>query len=136
MFLHNFHVFPYHSFLFYSISGLEDTRYFEEAFLSGFSDFSSADFNFVFMVRAITSVSVFYTSIFTLKTYFFYFTRPFLQNSHINLSILSSLLNTQFFQYFSQLPLLYTRALSLSTHFSDLLLSLYTHLSTHLYTHF
>ena len=47
------YVYPYHSFLFYSISGLENTRYFEEAFLSGFSDFSFADFNFVFMVRGV-----------------------------------------------------------------------------------
>ena len=40
-------------------------------------------------LRATTSVHVFYTSIFTLKVYFFYFTHSLLQNTHISSSILS-----------------------------------------------
>ena len=50
----------------------------------------SLPFEVVYLhIADVTSISVIYTSIFTLKTYFFYFTLPFLQNTHINLSILS-----------------------------------------------
>ena len=52
-------------------------------------------------LRASTSVRVLYTPIFTLKTYFFYFTHPFLPNSHISLSILSPVLFKKSFSYFS-----------------------------------
>ena len=88
-------------------------------------------------VRATISVRVFYTSIFTLKAYFFF------SILHINFyKILTSVhllchlfyLNnqfSQFFYYFPQLTPIHTCALSLSLPiFFDLLLSLYTHLST------
>ena len=52
-------------------------------------------------LRASTSVHVLYTPTFTLKTYFFYFTHPFLQNTHISLFILSSVLFKKSFSYFS-----------------------------------
>ena len=87
-------------------------------------------------VRATISVRVFYTSIFTLKAYFFF------SILHINFyKILTSVhllchlfyLNnqfSQFFYYFPQLTPIHTRALSLSIPiFSKMLLSLYTHLS-------
>ena len=52
-------------------------------------------------LRASTSVRVLYTPTFTLKTYFFYFTHLFLQNTHISLFILSSVLFKKSFSYFS-----------------------------------
>ena len=43
-------------------------------------------------LRATASVSVKLSFYFTLKAYFFYFIHQFLQNTHINLSILPSIL--------------------------------------------
>ena len=41
-------------------------------------------------VRATTSVQPNFSVYFILTTYFFYFTRPLLQNSHIRISIIHS----------------------------------------------
>ena len=65
------------------------------AYLNTFSIlhyFTFTDASALIGLRATTSVHAFYTSIFTLKIYFFYFTPSLLQNTHISSSILTSLL--------------------------------------------
>ena len=87
-------------------------------------------------IRAFTLVRANFLSILHEKTYSFYFTLSLLQNTHISSSILQdisikySLLSIFFIISLNHLSL-YALSLSLSTHFSALLLSLYTHLSGH-----
>ena len=86
-------------------------------------------------LRASTSVLLNFLSILHEKTYFSYFTHSLLQNTHISLSILEDILiKYSFFSicFIISLNYLFTymRSLSLSPHFSDLLLSLYLHLYT------
>ena len=66
----------------------------------------------IYGIRETTSISVKFSFYFTLKAYFFYFTHPFLQNTHISLFILPSIL---FNNHFSLFLLIYLK-LSLSTH--------------------
>ena len=86
-------------------------------------------------MRAFTSVLLNFLSILHEKTYSFYFTLSLLQNTHISSSILQdiSIKYSLFsiFLLFLSTTSLYMRSLSLSTHFSALLLSLYTNLSRH-----
>ena len=68
------------------------------------------------LIRAITSARAKDSVYFTLKTYFFYFTPPFLQNTHISLSILQDIsikysLSSIFLLFLSTTSL-YTRSLS------------------------
>ena len=62
----------------------------------------------IITLRAITSVGVNFPSILHQKNYFFYFTHSFLQNTHINLSILHiySIKYSFFLQFFIILSLI------------------------------
>ena len=92
-------------------------------------------YDYSYELRAFTSIRANFLSILHEKTYSFYFTLSLLQNTHISSSILQdiSIKYSLFsiFLLFLSTTSLYTRSLSLSTHFSTLLLSLYTHLSGH-----
>ena len=89
-------------------------------------------------LRAFTSVRANFLSILHEKTYSFYFTLSLLQNTHTSSSILQdisikySLLSIFFIISLNHLSL-YALSLSLSTHFSDLLLSLATAPPYHLW---
>ena len=81
-------------------------------------------------LRATTSVRVNFLSILQEKTYFFYFTHPFLQNIHISLSILHIyLIKYLLFLHFLLFPSLSSLA---QTH--HLIFSVHTHTHTQLAT--